>query len=223
MEMVGSDIHENRTPASEVQGLSILYHDPWILVVDKPHGILSVPGKRVDVADCIAGQLHRNGMRPLIVHRLDRDTSGVLLFALDRETQSILNRMFAARQIEKRYVAILAGHVELDAGTIAWPIRRDISVSLPPRYVIDEHGCKPARTTWRVLRRDGASTRVELRPFTGRSHQLRVHCAAMGHAIVGDPIYGHQAARRMMLHAVCLSLSHPRTNGRLAITAPDAF
>jgi tRNA pseudouridine32 synthase/23S rRNA pseudouridine746 synthase len=201
--------------------LETLYLDDWLVAVNKPHGMLSVPGRRFHRDDCVVGHLRTAFIQPLVVHRLDRDTSGVLLFALDGNTQAILNGMFARRQIVKRYMAILEGQLAEDAGTIELPIRRDMSASLPPRYIVDPIHGKPARTDWRVIRRSTRGTHVELRPWTGRSHQLRVHCAAMGHPIQGDPIYGTANAPRMMLHGLEVSLPHPVHGTELTIIAPD--
>lgn len=193
--------------------LAILYKDDRLLVLDKPSGLLTVPGRGEELADSLSRRAQALFPSARVVHRLDRDTSGVVLMALDLEAQQNLSRQFEERQAEKRYVAIVAGDVAQDEGEIDLPLAKDFSQSLPPRHRVDrEHG-RPAVTRWRVLERTPRGTRLELRPLTGRSHQLRVHLAELGHPILGDPIYGDAASQagvdRLMLHAEWLKVIHP--------------
>jgi tRNA pseudouridine32 synthase/23S rRNA pseudouridine746 synthase len=158
-----------------------------------------------------------------LVHRLDLDTSGVLLAAKDLETHKALQRLFSIRQVDKRYVAWLDGPVAGDRGTVALALRVDLDDR--PRQLVDpEHG-KPAITDWQVIDRAGARTRVHLVPHTGRSHQLRVHAAhplGLGAPIVGDRLYG-RAAERLALHAEALAFVHPHTGRRVALERPAPF
>jgi len=157
------------------------------------------------------------------VHRLDRDTSGIVLLARDAETQAKLSGLFERREVEKIYEAVVAGELKEDQ-SISLPLRRDLSISLPPTYIVDHEQGRPAETDLQIISiaNDGQS-RVRLKPRTGRSHQLRVHCQAIGHPIVGDPIYGITPADRLMLHASRLSFSHPATNDMLEIESPVPF
>jgi tRNA pseudouridine32 synthase/23S rRNA pseudouridine746 synthase len=207
--------------------LSILLHDGLLLVLDKPSGLLAVPGRGEHLADCLALRAQALFPQALVVHRLDRDTSGVLVMALDLETQQALSRQFEERQVEKVYVAVVAGQVAGDAGEIDLPLAKDFSQTLPPRHRVDHERGRPAVTRWRVLSREVRGTRLELRPLTGRSHQLRVHLAELGHPILGDPIYAdapaRTAAERLMLHAWKLKFLHPTTGEHVECVAPCPF
>lgn len=215
------------TPPSVVaEELPIVFEDAWVVVVDKPHGLLSVPGKDASVTDSVLARLrarypHATG--PLLVHRLDLDTSGLLVAALDARTYTALQRQFIRREVHKRYVALLEGRVHAERGTIDFPMRVDPHDR--PRQIHDPVHGKPAVTEWRVLERRGERTRVALFPLTGRTHQLRVHAAhplGLGAPIVGDRLYGHEDVR-LHLHAESLAFTHPRTGQRLAFERPAPF
>jgi len=190
----------------------------WV-VIDKPPGMLSVPGRGEDKQDCVAARVQAmfpGATGPLTVHRLDMDTSGLMVFALSPLAQGKLSRQFQLRKTAKRYTAVLAGQVEGDAGEIDLPLFVDWPNR--PRQQVDYILGKPAQTAWAVTAREGDRTRVEFRPVTGRSHQLRVHAATprdeggLGAPIVGDPLYGDpDAAPRMLLHASALAFWEPTT------------
>ncbi|MEO1677595.1 MAG: RluA family pseudouridine synthase [Pseudomonadota bacterium] len=188
-----------------------LWTDASLLVAVKPAGLLSVPGKTEALADCLLARLQGEDPDVRLVHRLDRDTSGVMVFARSAHAQRHLGLQFERRHLEKRYVARVAGHPDADAGQIDLPLTADWPNR--PRQMVCHANGRPARTRWRVLSRDqDGSARLALEPETGRSHQLRVHLAEIGHPILGDPLYGPAEdanARRLMLHAECLRLRHP--------------
>jgi tRNA pseudouridine32 synthase/23S rRNA pseudouridine746 synthase len=207
--------------------LEILFEDAWLAVVAKPAGLLSVPGK--NETDSVLQRLRVRHPNATLVHRLDLDTSGVLLAALDGDTHRALQRQFLSRTVEKRYVACLEGEVAGDAGTVSLPLRVDLE-QRPRQMVCFTHG-KKAVTDWRVLERAEGRTWVELFPRTGRTHQLRVHAAhasGLKAPIVGDRLYGKDGAR-LMLHAQSLTFTHPATGERVTFhsamplsTAPTA-
>lgn len=201
----------------------LIHHDDQILVVDKPEGLLSVPGRGEDRADCLIARLRGVFPTVLLVHRLDLDTSGVMVFALTPHAQRHLGRQFEARQVRKSYVARLWGRLEPRTGTVDQPLMVDWPNR--PRQMIHPEG-RPAQTGWRVIRASDAETRVRLNPLTGRSHQLRVHMAHLGHPILGDPLYAWGAAAdfpRLMLHAETLRLRHPETNVTMTFSAEVPF
>jgi tRNA pseudouridine32 synthase / 23S rRNA pseudouridine746 synthase len=204
-----------------------IYEDRWLIVVDKPCGLLSVPGRSGALSDSVLTRLRRrypDDAGAVIVHRLDLDTSGVLLAARDPVTHAALQRMFALREIEKRYVAWVAGEVAADAGEIALALRVDVDDR--PRQVHDPVHGKSAVTTYRVLAREAGRTRVALVPHTGRTHQLRVHAAhprGLGAPIVGDRLYGGGEAARLMLHAEALRFVHPHTREVISIERRAPF
>lgn len=162
---------------------------------------------------------------PLTIHRLDMDTSGLIVVALDPETQRAISMQFEARKVEKTYVALLAGEVAGESGTIDEPLRTDIDNR--PYQVIDHTHGRPARTDWRVLGREIDRTRVEFNPRTGRTHQLRVHAAhrrGLNCPILGDRLYGDKdSAPRLMLHATSLSFIDPETDRRIDFVSPVPF
>jgi tRNA pseudouridine32 synthase / 23S rRNA pseudouridine746 synthase len=205
--------------------LQILYRDDHLLLVNKPAGLLSVPGKAPKHGDCLETRVRLQFAGALLVHRLDMDTSGVMLFALNKPAQRHLGLQFERRQVEKIYVARVWGQVTDDVGIVDLPLIADWP-NRPLQMVDPKHG-KPALTHWRVLEREAAATRVELRPKTGRSHQLRVHLLALGHVILGDRFYAHgaalAAADRLQLHASRLQLDHPDSGVQLIVTAPVPF
>ena len=188
----------------------IVHADAGLVVVNKPAGLLSVPGRGADKQDCAWSRVALDFADAQVVHRLDMATSGLLLFARGAQTQRALSIAFANRQVHKRYQALVAGEPAGDMGEIDLPLAADWPNR--PRQRVDTEQGKPSLTRWRVLGHDEQGrTRVEFEPITGRSHQLRVHAAAMGWPIVGDALYGGPAANRLMLHACVLSLQHPLT------------
>lgn len=194
--------------------LTVLHEDHCLLVIDKPAGLLSVPGKGAGLADCLLARVQAAWPQALLVHRLDRDTSGVIVFALSPQAQRHLGLQFERRHMKKTYVARVAGHVAGAAGEVDLPLVVDWP-NRPRQKVCHDTG-RAAQTGWKVLRRagsgDGAETRLRLMPVTGRSHQLRVHMLALGHPILGDSLYAQGAAAahpRLMLHAETLQLRHP--------------
>ena len=203
----------------------ILHHDHQILAVDKQAGLLSVPGRGEDRADCLIARLRGAFPTVLLVHRLDLDTSGVMVFALTPHAQRDLGRQFEARLPRKTYLARLWGRLEPKTGSIDQPLIVDWPNR--PRQKIDHETGRPAVTDWRVVRYGDDETRVRLMPRTGRSHQLRVHMAHLGHPILGDPLYATGPARenwpRLMLHAESLRLRHPDGGEWVNFTAPAPF
>ncbi|MDZ4828718.1 MAG: RluA family pseudouridine synthase [Phycisphaerae bacterium] len=197
---------------------TILFSDRWIVVAEKPCGLLSVPGIGPEKADCLVARLQANFSGARIVHRLDRDTSGVMVLARDADVHRELSRQFEQREIEKTYEAIVFGHTTEIAGIIDLPIRKQAMGSAI--QIIDRVLGKPSTTRWRTLDRieSPPRTRVELRPLTGRSHQLRVHLQAIGHPIVGDELYAprdvFELASRLCLHSTKLAFTHPVTKLR---------
>lgn len=205
--------------------LDVIHRDHAILVVDKPPGLLSVPGKGEHLADCLLSRVQAAFPEALLVHRLDRDTSGVMVFALSPQAQRHLGLQFERRHVRKTYVARVQGHIAESTGTVDLPL----AVDWPnrPRQRVDFEQGRPAQTDWRVVRREaGGTTRVRLTPHTGRSHQLRVHMLAIGHPILGDPLYAEGAARdwpRLMLHSESLRLRHPEGGKGMTFSARCPF
>ncbi len=199
-----------------------MHADAALLVVDKPAGLLAVPGRGPDKQDCLIARLQRRWPQALTVHRLDEATSGLMVFALDGAAQRALGRAFERREVVKRYTAIVHGRPDGDAGEIGLPI--GLHWPERPRRRIDPDG-QPALTRWRVLAGDAATSRLDLEPLTGRTHQLRVHLAAIGHPIVGDRLYGPErpAAPRLLLHASGLAFMHPATGAPLRVDAEAPF
>ena len=193
--------------------LPVLHCDDDLLVVSKPSGLLSVPGRGPALADCVAARAAVLHAGALIVHRLDMDTSGVMVLARNRAAQRHLGRQFEQRQIGKTYIARVRGRIALDAGEVDAPLICDWPNR--PRQIIDQRHGKAAQTAWQVIDREDNATRVRLRPKTGRSHQLRVHMLSIGHPILGDNLYADDdalaAAERLQLHAQSLTLTHPAT------------
>ena len=194
--------------------------DDDLVVVNKPSGLLSVPGRTI--ADCAWARVQAELPDALVVHRLDMSTSGLLLFARGAAMQRAFSIAFMKRAVAKRYVAVVDGSPVGDEGCIELPIIVDWPNR--PRQQVDFVRGKPSLTHWRVLQREGARTRVQFEPVTGRSHQLRVHAAAMGWPIAGDELYGHEhSAPRLLLHASELSLPHPTDGRTLSWSSPPAF
>jgi tRNA pseudouridine32 synthase / 23S rRNA pseudouridine746 synthase len=204
------------------EGLPLVHLDPHLIVLDKPSGLLTVPAKPPGPRDCLEARVRTAFPEALLVHRLDRDTSGLILFARTRLAQRHLGWQFERRQIEKRYIARVAGEVAGEAGEINLPLICDWP-NRPRQMVCHDRG-KPSVTHWRVIGREPRATRLALRPLTGRSHQLRVHCLALGHPILGDPFYGESAsAERLQLHAESLTIRHPEGGAPIRFTSPPPF
>ena len=205
--------------------LEILHADDDLLVLNKPSGLLSVPGKAADHADCIEARAREAYPDARIVHRLDMDTSGVMVLAMNPAAHRHLGLQFERRKTRKTYVARIWGQPEDDEGEIDLPLVCDWP-NRPKQMVCHERG-KPALTRWQVLEREGNMARVRLYPFTGRSHQLRVHMLALGHPIAGDRFYAHgealEAFDRLALHAEELTLHHPADGGLVTFRAECPF
>jgi tRNA pseudouridine32 synthase/23S rRNA pseudouridine746 synthase len=202
--------------------LDLIYQDDYLLVANKPAGLLAVPGRGEDKQDCLSSRLQQDFPDALIVHRLDMSTSGLMLFARGAEMQKRLSLMFQDREVEKRYIAVVAGKLEPETGEVNLPIAADWPNR--PLQKIDAESGKHSLTRYRVLGIDNDNTRVELEPVTGRTHQLRVHMAAIGHPILGDALYGDEAsAPRLMLHATSLDLLHPVTGAPLHFVDAPPF
>ena len=210
------------TPTAEQA--QVIHADHEVLVVSKPSGLLSVPGRGEDRTDCLIARLRGAFPTVLLVHRLDLDTSGVMVFGLTPHAQRNLSRQFEDRKTKKVYVARLAGRLEPKSGTVDLPLIVDWPNR--PRQKVDFDEGRPAQTDWRVVRASDTETRVRLMPLTGRSHQLRVHMAELGHPILGDPLYASGAAAdfpRLMLHAESLRFKHPETGVSHSYSAPAPF
>jgi tRNA pseudouridine32 synthase / 23S rRNA pseudouridine746 synthase len=207
-----------------------VFEDDWLVIVDKPAGLLSVPGRSGQLRDSVQVRLrarHPDASGPMIVHRLDLDTSGLVLVAKDAATHAALQKLFACRAIEKRYVAWLDHEVGrpvgADRGVVELALRVDLDDR--PRQIYDPVHGVPAVTEWRVIERAAGRTKVALVPRTGRTHQLRVHAAhplGIGAPIVGDRLYG-RPGDRLLLHAEGLAFVHPRTGARVSVERPAPF
>lgn len=218
-------------PCPSPPGLCVVHLDDHLIVLNKPSGLLSVPGKGPELADCLSARVQAVWPEALVVHRLDMATSGLLVMARSPLAQRLLSQAFAQRHTHKRYEAVVAGHLGApDCGEwhtidlpliIDWPNR-------PRSKVCHEHG-KPSTTRWQVMAHDALqhTTRLHLEPLTGRTHQLRVHLLAMGHPILGDALYADPqalaAAPRLLLHARELGLAHPATGEWCAWNAAVPF
>jgi tRNA pseudouridine32 synthase/23S rRNA pseudouridine746 synthase len=204
--------------------IEVLHEDSDLLVVNKPAGLLSVPGKTPELADCLLSRLEVGFPTVRLVHRLDRDTSGVMVFALTAHAQRHLGLQFENRVPKKIYVARLAGTLAPKEGEVDLPLIVDWP-NRPKQMVCHETG-KPALTGYKVVKSSDTETRVRLFPKTGRSHQLRVHMLSLGHPILGDPLYAPETAanfERMMLHAEELRLNHPENNKGMRFRAKTPF
>jgi tRNA pseudouridine32 synthase/23S rRNA pseudouridine746 synthase len=204
--------------------IEVLHEDSDLLFVNKPAGLLSVPGKTPDLADCLLTRLEIAFPTVRLVHRLDRDTSGVMVFALTAHGQKHLGQQFEARMPKKTYVARLAGRLEPKEGEVDLPLIVDWP-NRPKQMVCHETG-KPALTGYKVVKSSDEETRVRLFPKTGRSHQLRVHMLSLGHPILGDPLYAPETTEahpRMMLHAEELRVNHPENNRGMRFRAKAPF
>ncbi len=207
--------------------LQIVHIDNALLVLSKPAGLLAVPGRGADKQDALSSRVQARYPEALVVHRLDQATSGLMLMARSPDVQRTLSRAFENRLVHKKYVAIVHGQLPDASGEIALPLMADWP-RRPMQKVDLQHG-KAALTRWRVLNTHSAAhtSRLLLEPITGRTHQLRVHLCAIGHAIVGDTLYGKLAANtgqaRMLLHAQCMQFDHPETGHRVRVEAKVPF
>ena len=213
--------------------LQVVHEDEHLVVLNKPSGLLAVPGRGPDKQDCLSTRAQARWPDALIVHRLDMATSGLLVLARGLPMQRAISSAFEQRRVHKRYVAVVSGQLTNPSPDNAWQ-----AISLPlmidwmnrPRSIVHWGMGKPSVTHWRLLNDSPApqvGTRIELEPLTGRTHQLRVHLQALGHPIVGDPLYAspeQQAlAPRLLLHAADLSFAHPATGQPLTLHSPAPF
>jgi tRNA pseudouridine32 synthase/23S rRNA pseudouridine746 synthase len=193
--------------------------------MDKPSGLLAVPGRGADKQDCLSARAQRLWPDALIVHRLDMATSGLVLMGRGLHMQRVLSRAFAERAVAKQYEAVVAGEIQGDEGVIDVPVGRDWPNR--PLQKVDHDQGRRSVTHWRVLARGEDSTRLALEPVTGRTHQLRVHLQAIGHPILGDALYAPPAVReragRLALHASALAFAHPATGEPLAFSSTAPF
>jgi tRNA pseudouridine32 synthase/23S rRNA pseudouridine746 synthase len=205
--------------------LSVIHVDDDILVLDKPTGLLSVPGKDPSLWDCLEYRARQTWPTAGMCHRLDKDTSGVLVMALNKRAHGRIGSQFEHRKTKKSYVARVSGLIEADTGLVDLPLATDWDNK--PRQRVDWENGRPAQTEWTVLERETAATRVRLHPLTGRTHQLRVHMMAIGHVILGDAFYAgpedFAAADRLQLHAAELGFTHPTTGEFTLFQAPVPF
>ena len=207
------------------EDIRILYQDADLLLVRKPHLLLSIPGRHPLNKDCLISRLQQHYPTASIVHRLDLDTSGIMVIPLNKPTHAHISRQFQERQVEKSYHALVYGLVEQDSGEIDLPITCDWDNR--PRQIICHQRGRSALTRFEVLERHRDRSRVLLKPVTGRSHQLRIHMRELGHPILGCDMYAHAQALamapRLMLHATTLAFAHPATGVWLAGECPPDF
>ncbi|MZI92415.1 bifunctional tRNA pseudouridine(32) synthase/23S rRNA pseudouridine(746) synthase RluA [Vibrio sp. CAIM 722] len=205
--------------------IDVVYEDKYILAVNKPSGLLSVPGRLEEHYDSMWSRLVAEYPEIQVVHRLDMSTSGLMVFAKDKHSESALKKQFQYRLTHKIYYARVWGHLEQDEGEIDLPLICDWP-NRPKQKVCFEDG-KPSKTIYQVVKKEAQTSVVRLLPVTGRSHQLRVHMLAIGHPIVGDEFYAHQEAidftHRLELHAAELSFYHPHSHWLRSIFVPCDF
>lgn len=203
--------------------LHTVYSDAFLVVAEKPAGLLAVPGRGEDKQDCMAARVQAEFPDARVVHRLDMATSGLMVLARGAEMQRRLSQAFHDREVAKRYVALVGYRLRQVAGEISLPLMADWPNR--PLQKVDHDAGKAALTRYRVLDYDASVdvSRLELEPVTGRTHQLRVHLAALGHPIVGDALYGGIIAHRLMLHAGFMGLRHPATGEALTFTSTAPF
>ncbi|CAA6813740.1 MAG: Ribosomal large subunit pseudouridine synthase A (EC [uncultured Thiotrichaceae bacterium] len=208
-------------------GLDLVYLDEALLIVNKPAGLLSVPGRGEDKQDCLISRVQREYPEVLSVHRLDMSTSGLMILARSKALEREMSILFQQRQVHKRYTAVVTGRPEPESGEIDLPLITDWPNR--PRQKVDHDIGKPSLTRYRVSGFDPVqhSSRMELEPVTGRSHQLRVHLMALGHAILGDELYAtaevHAQSERLLLHAMSLRFAHPLSGDTLSIESSVPF
>jgi tRNA pseudouridine32 synthase / 23S rRNA pseudouridine746 synthase len=204
--------------------LDILYQDKDVIVVNKPSGLLSVPGKAENRRDSMLSRLQDYAPTTLVVHRLDMDTSGLMVFALRRKAEKQLREQFRNRDVKKTYIAVVQGVLQRKSGLIDAPLAPD--PLLPLRHCVSSAG-KPSQTKYQVLKEGIDSTMILLQPITGRSHQLRVHLLSIGHPILGDRFYGSavvtQRSPRLLMHATEITFRQPYSQDLLTFTCPSGF
>jgi len=214
-------------PSSPEQEFTLIYADQALLIANKPDNLLSVPGKGEEKQDCLIRRVQTRYPDALIVHRLDFNTSGLLVLARGKDMHRRLSILFQDRQVEKSYVAVVDGKLAEDSGQIDLPLIVDWPNR--PLHKVDFATGKPSQTLYKVLSYDAEKncSRVELTPLTGRTHQLRIHMQAIGHTILGDPLYADAAtkakASRLLLHAEYLAFTHPASGKPLNFTCPADF
>lgn len=205
--------------------LKIIYRDDYLVVVDKPGGLLSVPGRGAQKADCLVSRLNAFFPGVLIVHRLDMETSGLIVLARTAPAHRALSKLFENREVEKTYTARVMGAFAQAEGRIDLPLMKDWPNR--PLQKVDRTDGKPSVTLWRVVAQEQGATRLDLTPLTGRTHQLRVHLNAIGHPILGDLLYGtaqsQTGAARLQLHASALSFVHPGSGLPLMLQSRAPF
>lgn len=205
--------------------IDVRYVDAHLVVVEKPAGLLSVPGKAPDHGDCVEARVRCQFSDARIVHRLDLDTSGLMVMARTAQAHRCLSQQFERRQVRKRYVAQVFGHPVSPCGTSMQPLRCDWARR--PRQMVDYAEGKSAETRWKIIDSDARSSLMALYPHTGRSHQLRVHMAEIGHPILGDRFYAHKVAlamsSRMLLHAASLAFSDPESGAEMIYESAVPF
>jgi RluA family pseudouridine synthase len=201
--------------------MNILYEDERLLVIDKPAGLPVLPDGWEKDSDYLVKKLEEQFGKIFIVHRLDKITSGVMVFARDAETHRALNLQFASHEVQKTYHALVEGIPKWDEKVARHPLRANVGHK--HRTMVDDKNGKPSETRFRVIKRYEEAALIEAKPMTGRTHQIRVHAYALGHPLVGDVLYGAQEIHRVvrpMLHAQTLSFIHPITNKRVKFSAP---
>lgn len=207
--------------------LDILYQDEFLLIVNKPSGLLSVPGRGVDKQDCLISRIQQEFADAIIVHRLDMSTSGLMIIARGKEMERYLSILFQQRKVDKHYIAIVDGNISPKFGEINLPLITDWPNR--PKQKVDFESGKPSQTKYSVIsyNKDTDTTRVELTPLTGRTHQLRVHMQSLKHAILGDELYANKdvanKSPRLLLHACYLSFQHPVTDEVITFKSKEQF
>ena len=205
--------------------LDILYIDEYLIVINKPSGLLSVPGRGDNKQDCLISRVQAEYPDALIVHRLDMSTSGIMVIARGKEVESLLSVLFQKRQVNKKYIAVVDGTISPSTGIIDLPLITDWPNR--PKQKVDFESGKSSQTEYRALSNDNDSTRIELTPLTGRTHQLRVHMQSLKHAILGDELYAEkeviEKSKRLLLHACYLSFTHPVSDEFLEFKSKAEF
>lgn len=205
--------------------LDVVYQDDDILVLNKPSGLLSVPGRKEEHKDSLQNRAQERFPTATTVHRLDMETSGLIVMALNKVTHAHLGKQFENRQIQKRYVARVFGHPKEDSGSIELPLICDWPNR--PKQMVDHENGKQALTHWEVKSKEDETTLIELKPVTGRSHQLRVHLMSIGYPIVGDQLYANGAAlhfsKRLQLHSQMIGFEHPVTEKNMQFVSQFEF
>ena len=217
--------HDSYSPPLDL-GLDVIYSDQFLLVVSKPAGLLSVPGRGEEKADSLSTRVQAQYPDTLVAHRLDRDTSGLLIFPRGAAMHRQISMMFEKREMQKSYVAVVMGKLAMDHGVVDLPLLVDWPNR--PRHIVNTAQGKPSQTRYQLLSYDAVTgtSRVALEPITGRTHQLRVHMQALGHPILGDTLYGGNEdglTPRLLLHAHTLNFSHPVTGESLKLISPLPF